>query len=691
MDFKTAHLLGYSKLFRSTNSYWAIFLSLWLVIPLYGQEKIQWAQKVDFQYNQYGEGEFSGQKAVGPPDVGQPGTLSEDAFRLKNLRAFGTLVLEFNPQYVQQVVIVESNSPGKIQDVTLIDENEKRNKVYSGSPTDLDVEHRVFTFNIPRSNARVKKVEINVNTVNNPGWYQIDAVGLIDSSDPALIQASMGGQVSKLEQTIAFATEKEPLSENINTSYEEKKPIISPDGKTLYFVRQFYPGNNRGTKDPQDIYISELENGEWTKARNIGKPLNDGNPNGVCAVTPDGNFLLVINGYDEYGGVNNGASIARKSPNGYEKPKQVEIMNFYINSDYQDYHLSNNNKFLLMAVERDDTYGDQDLYISFRLANGKFNEPLNLGPVINSIAAEYSPFLASDNKTLFFASEGHSGYGKADIFYSRRLDETWQNWSKPKNLGPSVNSAGQDGYYTVTASGEFAYLSSNDKGNNGSADIFRIGLPREFKPDPVLLVSGRIYDAESNMPLPDALVTVERLPEGLDEGTASPDHFTGQYQMTLAKGKNYGFRVVAEGYLPMEQNANLSDIEEFEEKEIDFPMEKIKKGKKIVLNNIFFIQGTDQLEAESMPSVLALVDLMKKNPSMQIELQGHTDNQGDYKKNIELSRHRAEVIREVIISQGIAPYRVQATGLGSAFPIASNANPETRKLNRRVEVEITNQ
>ena len=484
-------------------------------------------------------------------------------------------------------------------------------------------------------------------------------------------------------QEITFDSEKENLGSTINSSYPEVKPIITPDGKTLYFCRQNHPMNIKGEKDDQDIYFSKFVNGRWASATNIGSPLNDKYANGINSVSGDGHSVLIFNGntFDEN---IPGAELSKRTKDGWSLPIRLEIEDFVNYSEFEDYQLTSNNKFLIMAVEREDGFGDQDLYVSFHKYDNSWESPINLGSTINTDKAEFSPFLAADGKTLYFASEGHNGIGSSDIFYSKRLDETWQKWSEPKNLGPSINSAELDAYFTIDAAGEYAYFVSME---SGQRDIYRIKLHHEFKPDPVLMIYGYVYDSKSKQPI-ECEVKFEDLKTGEELGVAHSNPETGKYNIILQAGRNYGYRAEAIGHMAVEENIDLSTIHKYQEIEQDLFLSPIEVGQIIKLNNVFFDRGKFNLLPSSYPTLDRLVVMLKENPSIEIELGGHTDNSGSSVLNVELSLNRVEEVKKYLTSKGILPERLQTKGYGSSRPIASNKSEETKKLNRRVEFTI---
>ena len=283
---------------------------------------------------------------------------------------------------------------------------------------------------------------------------------------------------------------RERLGDHINTEFTETKPIISYDNRTLYLTRQNHPDNTGGRGDIQDIYYSHRDAGhDWDTPVNMGSPLNNKHPNGISALSKTADTALVINVFngDSY---EKGASISMRSDGIWSEPKGINIKKFKNFSDYVDYFISSTGEHLFLAIESRDTYGDQDIYVSTKIDDFNWTEPKNIGSGVNTESAEFSPFLSSDNKILFFASYGHDSKGDADIFYSERLDDTWTNWSEAKNLGDNVNTEGFEAYYTIPARGDWAYFVSDVNSNSDSRDIFRALIPLELNPTPGVVVSG---------------------------------------------------------------------------------------------------------------------------------------------------------------------------------------------------------
>ena len=442
--------------------------------------------------------------------------------------------------------------------------------------------------------------------------------------------------------TISFAQEiiKENLGPNINTSYADTKPLISPDGKTLFFARQFYPENINGEKDAQDIYYSQNLNDVWSKGMNVGAPLNDRYPNGVSSISPDGNKLLVLNAYND-GSVKNGVSIANKDGNNWELPRMVNIKNYYNNSAYVDYFVSNNEQEMLLTIEREDAFGDQDIYVCFRIDETHWTEPVNLGPLVNTQMAEFSPFLAADNKTLFFASEGHGTYGKSDIFYTKRLDDSWQKWSDPINLGPGINTDGFEGYYTIPASGEYAYFVSDNGGIEDSKDIFKANIPYRFLPEPVLLMSGHTIDLSTHTPL-EAVILYQAIGNENEKGEAMSEIQDGSFKIILPHGNAYRY---------------YAEVQDF----FGIPL---------------LIDEANTTEYHEIESNLYLIPLIKESVAPVFDV--YFNNQSD-KLLPESSTERAWAVKHYLINNGIESQRLEHIGMGTR----SFAN-EYLKINKNI-------
>ena len=273
------------------------------------------------------------------------------------------------------------------------------------------------------------------------------------------------------------------------------------------------------------------------------------------------------------------------------------------------------------------------------------------------------------------------------MFVSRRLDSTWTNSSEPVNLGPQLNTSGWDAYYTIPASGEYAYFVSTTN-SYGQEDIFRVKLPESLKPKPVVLISGRVLDANNN-PV-DAKIIYETLPNGKEAGIARSDPKTGEYKIALPAGAKYGFLAEAQGFIAINENLDLQNIKYYREITRDLHLVPIEQGQTIRINNIFFEFGKYELLEDSYAELNRIVGFLKDNPNISIQINGHTDNVGIPKSNLILSKKRAEAVEDYLISKGINNTRLNVKGYGQTKPIEKNNTEEGRSRTRRVEFVILN-
>jgi outer membrane protein OmpA-like peptidoglycan-associated protein len=492
----------------------------------------------------------------------------------------------------------------------------------------------------------------------------------------------------KLANDHPVNVQRELLGSNVNCDGGDLSPVISADGRYLYIGRYPFAGNI-GHPDREDIYVSELQkDGAWGPMQNVGRPLNNEGANFLISITPDGNTVLVGNTYFPDGRPRGGGvSIAFRTEDGWTVPQEVRIDNYYNHSQYSEMSLDPSGTKLVMAVERDDSKGEKDLYVSFKKADGTFGVPQNMGSV-NSWGNEISPFVAADGQTMYFATDGRKGYGGTDIWMTRRLDDTWLNWSEPENLGPVINTSGWDAYFTVPAKGDYAYLSATSA-KNGSADIHRVQLSKGVKPRPVVLVKGKVLDANTKKPV-TGLVNYESLTTRKNVGEARSAPKDGSYAIALPSGDLYGFLASAANYYPVSDQLDTRGLGEYAEIARDLYLVPLKTNEVIRLNNLFFDFGKAELRPESFPELDRLAAFLIQRSSIVIELTGHTDNVGSDENNLQLSKERVQAVKTYLVSQGVQEQRMKTIGYGETKPLASNASEEGRQKNRRVEFRIVN-
>lgn len=498
---------------------------------------------------------------------------------------------------------------------------------------------------------------------------------------------------------VAFSQPKvENLGNSVNSEYNEINPVISPDGKTLFFARVSHPQNAHGLEGSQDIWFSELTNNQWGLARRMTAPINREEYNCAYSVTPDGNTLLIMGAYEKGAYQTRGFSFSKRTANGWSAPQKLAIAGLegMSKGEYMCGILSNDGKTLIMAFSEKKKSTKDDIYVSFQQKNGTWSKPVGLGIDVNTDDfTETTPFLAADGATLYFSSDRTGGQGSNDIYYTKRIDKTWKRWSKPVNLGPAINTDGYDAYYTIAAAGDYAYMVSK-KNTLGKGDIVKIKIKSDEPstpsivpaPDPVVLLSGKVVDTKTGKPI-DARIIYENLADGTEVGTAQTDPRTGEYKIVLPKGIKYGVRAVAKDFIAEAQNIDLTNVTDYKEVSgTNLKLVPIEINAVGVLNNLFFDTGKAEIRSESNPELDRMVLTFNENPGLVLEIGGHTDNVGSDASNIKLSQDRADSVREYFIGKGIEPDRIQSKGYGESKPKANNDTEEGKQINRRVEFKI---
>ena len=679
-----------------------LFCLLGLLMPYAGKaQAIQWASRVVAASSE-GKGEGGGKQlkssqALGPPSVLQATKLNPCAWAPASAEGSGDewITVEMaRPQPIRQVLVAESGAVGAIVRVIVYDSKQEEHVIFSDKQaatraTDKPIDP-VLRIILPDSNLVGQRIKVVINPGRVKGLNQIDAIGITTADKPVIVSVVISPNSPKTGV-------RENLGKPINSTGKEVAPIIAPDGKTIYMTRN-HKDNVGGTGKTQDVWYATLNaDRSWNEAKNLGTPVNNAGDNAISGISPDGKTIYLINVYNPDGSLNFGISKSTFSRNGWTFPRECKIANNYTrqpppNSSKEDnttkleFTVSPDGTAMLLAVERNETEGDRDLYVTFRQPDLSWSEPKSLGPTINTAAEECSPFIALDNKTLYFTSEGHPGFGDGDIFVTHRLDETWTNWSVPENLGPGVNTTEWDGYFTIPAAGDYAYLSSRAN-SLGDDDIFRLLIPLSMRPEPVAIISGQVLDAISRKPVPTEVVS-SLLDSGKELSKVEYDPETGEYKMILPTRKVYKIAARKDGYFPMTETLDLSRDKRFRDIRRTLYVMPIQPGAKVVLRGVLFKQSEAELLAGSENELNQLAGLLEQYPAMAILVEGHTDNQGEWDLNMKLAEDRVQRVKTYLTAKGIAQSRIQTKAWGPSKPIASNESEEKRKLNRRVEFTI---
>jgi OmpA-OmpF porin, OOP family len=671
-------------------------------------QTVQWGSKIIEFSSELTPVQYSAQQILGKPNVlpavGQnPNAWTPDRPKRKEWIKIGYET----PLQIQQVAIAESNNPGALYRILAYDETGKEYVLQTVNPQAIPTKGRMLNIFVEKTPYKVAALKLEFDGAPLPDYFSIDAVAITDSRLPI-------AAIVNVSELIAKGLVTDHLDENVNSNVNDYNAILSPDGRTLYFSRSNHPGNIGGVNDKEDIWYSTLDaNGKWTLAQNMGPKFNNEYPNFINAinsVTPDGKAAVMVLGNQYIDGGKKmlaGMSISNYVNGEWTTPKAVKIENDYNYSEKSHYFLANSRRALLMSVEREDTYGDRDLYVSFSKNDSTWTEPVNLGKTVNTAAEEASPFLAADDKTLYFSSKGFSGYGGSDIYRSIRLDDTWTKWSEPENLGPEINSKFDDLFFNIPSNSDYGYFSKGVADNN--ADIFRLKLPPFMLPDPVVIVKGKLVDQKTGLPLGSKII-FESLPDGKEAGIAHSDPNTGEYEIQLPVGKMYGIRAEATDHLSTSQNLDLRKISygpvkqdlklapdehaiaaRPTDKPVDVqPIEltPIADNATIPLNNIFFNFDDASLRSESFPELNRIVALMGERKAMQVEISGHTDQLGPDAYNMKLSERRAKTVTQYLLDKGVEAGRITTTWFGETKPVDTTNTKVGNRKNRRVEFKI---
>jgi outer membrane protein OmpA-like peptidoglycan-associated protein len=506
------------------------------------------------------------------------------------------------------------------------------------------------------------------------------------------------------------------LGENINSVADDYNSVLASGDSIMYFTsRRIH--NEKAKRSAYDnkffesIYMSERKGNEWTKAVNLGKKVNNKNHNNAAlAVSGNGTQLYIYRGQKDAGDIykselKHGAWTSPKSLSSRFNTKFRET-SISISPDQKTLYLVSSNPKLSL--------GGRDILFATKNPQGKWNKPVNIGSKINTPFNEECVSISPDGNSLYFSSRGHNSMGGYDVFRSDKND--LGEWSPPVNIGYPINTPDDDVFYSVSPVGKYAYYSANRMGTIGGRDIFRIlylGEEKEFimtsediliaglldttrkgfltapgalKIDTTYILTGKVMDAETKQGVMAQLEFIDVDLSKVAATTLSND--SGTYTARLPEGKAYGVEINAKGYIYFLDMVDITGEVPEEPIRRDFNLEKVEIGTKVVLENIFFETNKATLKPESYPQLEQVLKFLNSNPTVRMEISGHTDNVGSLKLNTNLSQARAEAVVKYLVERGIDPSRLDSKGYAFSQPIAPNDTAEGRAKNRRVEFKI---
>lgn len=478
------------------------------------------------------------------------------------------------------------------------------------------------------------------------------------------------------------------LGAAVNSRDDEYLPSLTADGQTLVFTRRFprKATTTANTKEEEDLYVSTLNNGQWSRAERMPEPVNSTDNEGAQCISQDGRIMFYTACNRNDGGGRCDLYMCVNKSGRWSKPRNLGSA---VNSGAWEGQptFSIDGRTLYFVSNRKGGHGGMDIWKT-TFDGGQWTAPENLGPEINTEFDEMSPFIHFDDHTLYFSSNRPEGMGGMDLFVAKRDDNG--RWTQPTNLGYPINTEGDDNNLIVSADGRTAIFASQRDGGQGKMDLYSFELPVESRPTVAICFKGRVSNAKDGQPVASDIRIID-LANGTTVANTSSDGKNGLYIVSLPAGKDYAFHVTANGFLFHSQNVeknNENGNEQWQPVTVDIALHPIESGERIALRNVFFETGRWEILPESEYELAKVVDLLTKNPTLKIELGGHTDNVGRPEANQRLSEQRAKAVYDYLINKGIPSNRLSYKGYGETQPVATNDTDEGRRENRRTEIKV---
>ncbi len=479
----------------------------------------------------------------------------------------------------------------------------------------------------------------------------------------------------------------------ISTAADEYLPVITPDNEMAYFTRstfleeKFTGGINTERKRQERFsFAPNAGSNSFQAGTPMPSPFNMNNNEGGASLSADNRYMFFTICKNDGGDQLNCDLFYTVFQNG----TWSEIKNAGPNINGKDTwesqpSLSSDGRTLYFASNRVGGLGGIDIWKSTKDAKGNWGVPENLGPRINTDGNEKSPFFHSDGQTLYFSSTGHLGYGGYDIYLSKLSKDT--GWVKPRNIGYPINSERDDLGFFVSTDGKYGYFASDKLKGNGGWDVYSFELYKEARPERVLFVSGALRD-ENNQVISDAKVEIKNT-RTREVTTVEVDSLTGKYVAVVAFDEDHILTVKQPGKAFTSQYFSAADSSIGKPIKMDLKVEDIKVGKPYKLNNIYFKTSSSLLNPETIIIIEELTKFLQENKTVSIAIHGHTDNAGNAADNLKLSADRAKMVFDLLVLNGIDASRLSYKGFGATKPIASNLTDKGKALNRRTEFMVT--
>jgi OOP family OmpA-OmpF porin len=601
--------------------------------------------------------------------LGKPGSIPEGKTEPAFWSPSGDNSVEFikvgfeTPLVVKQIIISQTMGAGAISEIYGYDANGREYALRKYAVKAWEDGKGLIAATMPSGTSfEVAAVKVVLDGTKVSGQKGIDAIGITNSAK--------------------ISTTAKKLGPNVNTpDYHEINPILTPDGNRLYFSRRNHPDNVGGVTDRVDIWYSERQGDDWSPAQNVGEPLNNAGFNFIADVSVDGEEVILGNVYANKGKMKFGVSKGVKVDGGYGEPTKLDIINFHNYDAEFNFTLSKNKEIMIISADMDETEGKRDLYVSFLKDRNKntWTYPLNMGNVLNTEGNEVSPYLSQDNVTLYFTSDGMDGYGNGDVYVSKRLDDTWTNWSAPENLGPFVNNGDENAYFILPEWSEYAFFAIGENGVN--ADIYT--MKPEIVKDPAMVkIHGKLLsNCDPNKGVPG---TVTLVANGKTYTATANDN--GEYSVLVESGHNYNVTGKADGHKDKTEALNVEFSEIYKEVKKDICVEPDV----VILSTtkILFDFDRSTLRPASRAELDRTYEYLMEAQVSYIIIAAHTDNIGTDEYNMGLSQRRATAVVDYLKAKGFPADKIRAEWYGESKPVDTNATRDGRQNNRRAEITI---
>lgn len=517
------------------------------------------------------------------------------------------------------------------------------------------------------------------------GQYEKANTVLINLFNSGSLPSYLKNGALSLQNICAFALSQkyEPLiqvtnaGDSINTNAAEYFPTLTVQDSLFVFMR-------RNNWKREDFFMSTINPLGFTQAKPLSDSLNIADKKGSPSLSADLQTLYYAADYGTDGYGRYDIYKVTKTKTGWSLPKNLGRN---INTDFWESapSISPDGQALYFCSNVPGGYGGIDIYVSFKNEKGYWEEAINLGPSINTIGDEQTPFIHADNKTLYFASNGWPGYGGSDLFMSSiKLDGTW---TKPLNLGFPINTFDNEGSIAVKGNGAEGYIASDRQDSRGGLDIYKVVLSPLTRANKTYYFNGFIADATTKKPLAGIVNLVD--PIATENFMQINVDTTGYFVLALPYFDSLGIRINSEAHEYASMLISADSLNKMSGNTFNFYLAAIEKQYSKKFNNVFFDLNTAQLKKSASVELDALVSYLSTTPNATILIEGHTDNTGTVAFNLALSSQRAQAIAQYLIAAGINKLRISTTGYGATKPVASNDTEAGRALNRRTGFTIT--